>query len=341
MYISELYINQLTESAWKRRLAQGKLGKDSLRKIQKSGGVDKLHVRSLLNKNKISPTQAKQLLSRKGSIVKSGDSWVSGVNTGTENMMKKYGTSKVYTPDIMAVAQSKAVGDPNKLGLEVGKTMTNPFGAHGKFWGLNKGQSAIHTADPKYVSSRFSGDHATIDRHEMDELIQSFKQWKKRKGHYGAGSVSGHAVGGSHVTDKVLDNERKLTRTGMGLYGGTRHAPNVISSARKKSREYDILKSLTKNDRSTFIQLQSINDKIQTQQYRLLPIAQREAYLNQVKGQYSPGDFKMLTNAIMGKPYHPKEMKVLEKRKEILSTEYEEIKKRISDKLGIKWHKYE
>ena len=318
MYISELYINQLTESAWKRRLAQGKLGKDSLRKIQKSGGVDKLHVRSLLNKNKISPTQAKQLLSRKGSIVKSYRDWITGVNQGTENILKRYSAKHQQMPSTSFSKSISMSGDIAQSGVKTGEKMKNLFGAH-SFIDPHTGKSVLHNVDKSKIGKGDRGIASIMNRHEADE-IRYAKQMMKKHGIITPTSVAGAQAGGAHMTDKVLKNERELERTATRLYGskattskgGMASVANIfdknayekgkkirsISKYRQKTGEYDIVDKMTaKEIKQT--ELEGISAiKNQTNMLKTLPPDQRLAHIAPYKEILPAKQFKRLLRSL-------------------------------------------
>ena len=91
MNASRLFIDMILESKWKKMLAAGKLGKDSLRKIQKAG------------------------------LPKSKKDYFEGIEKGTKNILKKQGAKET---NVLHQVKAKMTG------MKPGDKVKNPLSSH-------------------------------------------------------------------------------------------------------------------------------------------------------------------------------------------------------------------
>lgn len=227
----EEYLDYLHESKWRRLLAQGKLTKTMLRRIQKyRGAPDQLYVKQLLKQGK--HKQATQYLKSKG-IVKPARLWLTGVEKGTQNILKKLGAKVLHKPDVTFAKTLAPTGLGKEIGVEVGKTMKKPFGSHSK---TSLGGAKVRVHIPTGLKKKEHGLGVLIKRHEADEARAAAKQIKSK---FAKGVAI--PVGGGHLSSDVLRRERELVRIAKALYGKG-GGGKQLSKFRRKSGEYEILK---------------------------------------------------------------------------------------------------
>lgn len=224
MIIIEEYLFYLQENKWKEMLRLGKLsvGKGSaLRRIQQYKNLpDKYYVKQLMKDGKIKDAQ--QYLAQRG-IVKSARTWLSGVEKGSNNRIKKMGTKIIHIPD---AGHAKIIGAPETIG----KDMTNPLHDYSKVSQGGK-RSVMHLA----VTGTTKKDYplrTIFKRHETDEVDYAKKLMKKYKG---SGDMAGAGSAGGHVSDEILRRERELERS--GLMHGNKSGSKDINYLRTATKE--------------------------------------------------------------------------------------------------------
>ena len=206
-FISKLFL----ESKWKKLVAAGKLGKGSLRRVQKA------------------------------KLPKSRKDYMAGVDKGTKGIMKKHGAKVQHKPDqVFATAQ----------GMEKGKSVKDIMLSHGTVSGKKK---RIHVPKSKDIKPKERELSKIVKRHEADEISQGSRQLKKHR------TVANASIAGAgqtaHMSDKVLNNEKKLRNTADALYG-KKGGRGKLNKIRKKTGEDKAIakmktKDISKRDKQT------------------------------------------------------------------------------------------
>lgn len=193
------YLNYLDENKWSKMVQAGKLGQASINRLTKAG------------------------------VVKPVDKWLSGINKGTENIIKKTGGKVVNKPDMFYANQQG-------FSKDVGKNISNVYKSHGT---ATFGKNRLHVPNSENIPKPQRVILPLVKRHEVDEIRIMNKLAKK----YGMSKLAASQQWGGlskhgHVSDEVLRKEKELTDLGSKLYGRSSGAPQ-LTRIRRIGGEYE------------------------------------------------------------------------------------------------------